>query len=74
MVGGEEKVDAVTTFCTNLSTAGLVKAWEERFEVLVLDLVTTVVWDCLKMCDVDTAQIQGWGRLMQSRRRRWMQL
>ncbi|KAF2446973.1 hypothetical protein P171DRAFT_242632 [Karstenula rhodostoma CBS 690.94] len=62
---GEEKVDAVATFCTNLSTSALVEGWEERFGVPVLDSVTVVVWDCLKLCGIDTAQVKGWGRLMQ---------
>lgn len=65
VVGKKGSVDAVTTFCTNLRTAGLVEGWEERFGVPVLDSVTIVVWDCLKMCSVDTAQIKGWGRLME---------
>jgi maleate isomerase len=65
VIAGEEKVDAVTTFHTNLSTAGLVKGWEEIFGVPVLDSASTVVWNCLKMGDVDAAQVKGWGSLMQ---------
>lgn len=62
---GEEKVDAVAVFCTNLSAAGLVEGWEGKYGVPVLDSVATVVWDCLKMCGVDAAQMKGWGRLME---------
>jgi maleate isomerase len=66
MVDGvvKEGVDAVTVFCTNLAAAQYVERWEREYDVVVLDSVATVVWDALRMCDVDTSQIQGWGKLM----------
>ncbi|KAF2638970.1 putative Asp/Glu racemase [Massarina eburnea CBS 473.64] len=57
-------VDAITTFCTNLKTAGMVEKWEKEYGVPVLDTVTTVVWDCLKMCGVETTEMKGWGCIM----------
>lgn len=59
-----EGVQAVTTFCTNLSAAGYVERWEREYGVPVFDTVTTVVWDLLRVCGVDTRQVNGWGRLM----------
>jgi maleate isomerase len=61
----KEGVDAVTVFCTNLATAQFAERWEKEFGIPVLDSVTTVVWDALRMCGVDTSQIKGWGRLME---------
>ncbi|KAK7179274.1 hypothetical protein PSPO01_14716 [Paraphaeosphaeria sporulosa] len=65
LVQGEDGVHAVAMFCTNLSTAGLVEGWEGDFGVPVLESVTIVVWDCLKICGFDTKQVNGWGRLME---------
>jgi maleate isomerase len=60
----KEGVEAVTTFCTNFSAAQYVERWEREHGVPVLDTVTTVVWDALRMCGIDTSQIQGWGQIM----------
>ncbi|KAF2253975.1 putative arylmalonate decarboxylase [Trematosphaeria pertusa] len=62
--GGMADVEAVTTFCTNLSAAAEVERWEGQHGVPVLDTVTTVVWDCLKLCGLNTGDIKGWGRIM----------
>ncbi|KAF2654281.1 putative Asp/Glu racemase [Lophiostoma macrostomum CBS 122681] len=59
-----EGVQAVTTFCTNLSVAQYVERWEGEHAIPVLDTVTTVVWDALRMCGIDTSRIQGWGGIM----------
>lgn len=56
-------VQAVTTFCTNLMAAQRVQYWEEKYGVVVLDTVTTVIWDCLAIVHVDVKALRGWGRL-----------
>lgn len=61
----KEGAQAVSTFCTNLSAAQYAERWEAQFSVPVLDTVTTVVWDALRMCGVDTSQIKGWGKVME---------
>jgi maleate isomerase len=61
----EEGVDAIAVFCTNLAAAQYAERWEKEYGVPVLDSVTTVVWDALRICGVDTSQIRGWGRLME---------
>ncbi|ORY16139.1 Asp/Glu/hydantoin racemase [Clohesyomyces aquaticus] len=61
----KEGAQAVSTFCTNLSAAQYIERWEKEYGVPILDTVTTVVWDALRMCGVDTSQINGWGRLME---------
>ncbi|KAF2114857.1 Asp/Glu/hydantoin racemase [Lophiotrema nucula] len=56
---------AVSTFCTNLSAAQYAQRWEKEYGVPVLDTVTTVVWDALRMCGVSTKEIKGWGKIME---------
>jgi maleate isomerase len=58
-------VDAVTTFCTNLVAAHKVEEWEENHHVPVFDTVTTVVWDMLRLCGLDTSKVKGWGMIFQ---------
>ena len=58
-------VDAVTTFCTNLVAAQRVGFWEQKYRIPVFDTVTTVVWDMLRKCGVDTRQLEGWGLIFQ---------
>ncbi|CAB3806586.1 maleate cis-trans isomerase family protein [Paraburkholderia fynbosensis] len=56
---------AVATFCTNLYAAHRVAHWEAQYGVPVFDTVTTVVWDMLRRCGIDTQRLAGWGRLVQ---------
>lgn len=61
----EGGVDAVTTFCTNLVAAQRVEFWEKKHGVPVFDTVTTVVWDMLRVCEVDMKELKGWGMIFQ---------
>lgn len=56
-------VQAVSTFCTNLSAAQRASQWENEFGVPVFDTVSVVVWDMLRACKVDTSPLSGWGQL-----------
>ncbi|SEE98210.1 maleate isomerase [Burkholderia sp. WP9] len=55
--------DAVTTFCTNLHAAHLVRAFEMATDIPAYDTVATVVWKALRMLAVDTKPLVSWGRL-----------
>jgi maleate isomerase len=57
------RVDAVTTFCTNLVAAQRVGFWEEEYGLPVFDTITTVVWDMLRECGVDAKELKGWGMI-----------
>lgn len=59
------KVDAVTTFCTNLIAAQRVELWEKKHGVPVFDTVTTVVWDMLRDCG-DAKGVKGWGMIFEN--------
>ena len=54
---------AITTFCTNLRAAHLVKALEEETGIPVYDTISTVVWKSLQLAGYDTRRVKGWGRL-----------
>lgn len=56
----------VSTFCTNLKAAHLAGEWEREFEeegLLLLDTVSTVVWECLRILGRGRGEVRGWGRL-----------
>ncbi len=57
------KPDCITTFCTNLRAAHLVPRLERELGIPVYDTVSTAVWKALRMCDIDTRLIEGWGSL-----------
>ncbi|KAK0104548.1 hypothetical protein ONS95_004836 [Cadophora gregata] len=57
------KVDAVTTFCTNFTAAQKVELWEQKHGLPVFDTVTTVIWDMLRLCDIDTRAVEGWSMM-----------
>lgn len=51
------------TFCTNLKAAHLAQKWEGQYGIPVLDSVSTVIWDMLRMKGLAKGSIQGWGRI-----------
>lgn len=58
-------VEAVTTFCTNLNAAQRVESWEERHGVPVLDTVSIVIWDMLRIRGFAVKDVRGWGCVFQ---------
>lgn len=67
MVGdvAKSRPRAISTFCTNMAAAQLVPELESRFGVPIYDTVSTALWKALRLADVDTKLVQGWGRLFQ---------
>lgn len=61
----ERRPQAVTTFCTNLHAAPLARSVERAHGIPLLDTVSTTVWGMLRLADVPTAGIVGWGELFQ---------
>jgi maleate isomerase len=59
------RVDAVTTFCTNPVAAQRVDFWEKEHGIPVFDTVATVIWDMLTKCGVDARGLNGWGMIFQ---------
>jgi maleate isomerase len=64
MTSGEHpRPEAVAIFCTNLWGAPLAAELEAEFGVPVYDTIATVVWKALRLANVDTRALAGWGRL-----------
>lgn len=59
----EARPQCLTTFCTNLRAAQLAPALEAALGIPVYDTVSTAVWKSLRLCDVDTRRVKGWGSL-----------
>ena len=61
-------VQAISTFCTNLKAAQRVAHWEEKHDLPVFDTVITVVWEMLRVCEVDTTPLAlVWGKLFEKK-------
>lgn len=59
----QQRPDAITIMCTNLSGAQLVEEMERELGIPIYDSVATVVWRALKTVGVDPSAVKGWGRL-----------
>jgi maleate isomerase len=57
------KPDAIAIVCTNMRGAPLASELEAAHGIPVYDTVSTTVWKSLKIAGVDTARVQGWGRI-----------
>ena len=59
------RAQCITTFCTNLHAAQLATQLEAELGIPLYDTTATAVWQCLRLCGVDTARVHGWGRLFE---------
>ena len=59
----QQRPDAITIMCTNLSGAQLVEEMERELGIPIYDSVATVVWRALKTVGVAPGTVKGWGRL-----------
>jgi len=62
---GAAAPDAIIVMCTNMRAAPLVDALEQEIGVPVIDSLAAYIWKALRLCDVDTRRITGWGRIFQ---------
>ena len=61
---GNESIKIVSTFCTNLKAAQRAAHWERTYPgLIVADTVATVIWDMLRLLDVDMSGLQAWGSI-----------
>ncbi|KAJ7210032.1 putative Asp/Glu racemase [Mycena pura] len=65
MEKGKGEVGAISTFCTNLTAAQRASKWEEEYGVPVLDTVSTVIWDMLRVKEYKKGAVKGWGKLFE---------
>lgn len=57
--------EAITTFCTNLRAAPLVRALEADLGIPIYDTIAAGVWASLRATGVDPGRVRGWGRLFE---------
>ena len=57
------KPQAITVFCTGLRAAPLVDELERELGIPIYDTIATALWSSMRLAGVDTARVQGWGRL-----------
>lgn len=58
-----DTADGISVVCTNLPAMWSVPAMEEKYGITVYDTINTVVWDALRMADINPALVKGWGQL-----------
>jgi maleate isomerase len=63
----QQRPDAITIMCTNLSGAQLVEEMERELGIPIYDSVATVVWRALKTAGVEPSVVKGWGRLFDAK-------
>jgi len=59
----ECKPEAIIIICTNLNCAHIVADLERELGIPIFDSTSAVVWHALRLADVDTSSISGWGSL-----------
>ena len=55
--------EAVAIVCTNMRGARLAEPLEAELGIPVYDSIATTLWKSLRLAGIDTALVQGWGRL-----------
>ncbi|MFC4799552.1 aspartate/glutamate racemase family protein [Neobacillus sp. GCM10023253] len=55
--------DALSIVCTNFPPVARVNYYEEKYKMPMYDTINVLIWECLKMVDVDPAKVKGWGAL-----------
>jgi maleate isomerase len=61
-----EGCEVVAIVCTNMRGAAVAARLEPELGVPICDSVAVTLWKCLAVAGVDTARVQGWGRLFSS--------
>ena len=59
----KNKPEAIVVLCTNFRGAEVVHSLEEKLGIPIYDSVSITLWKCLKMCNIKTDVIKGWGGL-----------
>ncbi|MEW9669430.1 aspartate/glutamate racemase family protein [Ammoniphilus sp. 3BR4] len=57
--------DALSVVCTNFPAVNRVEYYEDTYGLTMYDTINVLIWQCLKMVDVDPQKVKGWGRLFQ---------
>lgn len=55
--------DGISVVCTNLPAMWSVPEMEDKYGITVYDTINTVVWDAMKMVNIDPGIVKNWGKL-----------
>ncbi|CRK85032.1 maleate cis-trans isomerase family protein [Neobacillus massiliamazoniensis] len=55
--------DALSVVCTNFPAVNKVEYYEKTYNLPIYDTINVLMWECLKMVDVDPNILKGWGKL-----------
>jgi maleate isomerase len=54
---------AISIFCTNMDGASLAEDLERELGIPVYDSIALALWGSLRLAQIPTSRVQGWGRL-----------
>lgn len=57
--------DGLSIVCTNFPAINKVEYYEQTYNQTMYDTIAVLIWQCLKMVDVDPKKVKGWGKLFQ---------
>jgi maleate isomerase len=57
--------DGLSIVCTNFPAVNKVEYYEQTYNQTMYDTIAVLVWQCLKMVDVDPKKVKGWGKIFQ---------
>lgn len=55
--------EALSVVCTNFPAVGKVKYYEEKYKIPMYDTINVLLWECLKMVDIEPSVVKGWGKV-----------
>ncbi|WP_019241987.1 MULTISPECIES: maleate cis-trans isomerase family protein [Bacillus] len=58
--------DALSVVCTNFPAVDKVEYYEEKYNLPMYDTINVLMWECLKIVDLDPSIIKGWGKVFSS--------
>jgi len=58
--------DGLSIVCTNFPAVNKVEYYEQTYNQTMYDTIAVLVWQCLRMVDIDPKKVTGWGKLFQS--------
>ncbi|MBI0579631.1 aspartate/glutamate racemase family protein [Neobacillus cucumis] len=55
--------DALSVVCTNFPAVSKVEYYEEKYNIPMYDTINVLMWECLKMVDIDPNILKEWGKV-----------
>jgi maleate isomerase len=59
--------EGISIVCTNFPAINSIDYFEKRYNLTIYDSIAVMVWKSIKLLDLDTDRVKGWGRLFNLR-------